>query len=328
MFKVYKEGDWKRVAIVKENAKFENVLCDMDGKIISGYDHFIGTDEKARNKEIVHIEFSYTCGNYRLFYAGSNEILKRAVFAINELYTNEHLTVAAQNKLYEVLIDSLNVTHHRNTIKRKSKLDGINSLSTCCIDCVFCIERMKDKNSICSHCYSETQQKTQLSLQDRNTINGIILRNIIIPVSAWRRYFKRENLSKFFRIESFGDTANKTQAINYINFMKAFPRVHFAVWSKNIGIWNFAFMQEGKPANCSYVHSCNKLNCCELHTLKTYSFIDHVFTVYDKKFVDLHNVKITCGGKSCMHDCIQKKTGCYFPRKGGENAKLQNEELK
>ena len=328
MFKVYSRNEVSFQTIEKNGMKFENILATKNGFILSGHDHFIGSEEKARSEEIIHIEFDYNHGNYRMFYKGSSEILKQACWAINELNSGKYFSYNQQSILYGILIDCLNITHHKSTVKRHSKLDGINSLSTCCLDCEYCLKRMLDPDSICSHCYSETQQKTQLALQDRNTINGIILRNIIIPVWAWKKHFKREHLSKFFRIESFGDVANKTQAVNYINFMKAFPRIHFAVWSKNIGIWNFAFIQEGKPANCSFVYSCNKVNNCELHMLQTYSFIDYIFTVYDKKYISLHNITITCGGRSCMHDCIKRKTGCYFPRKEGEKPGIQNEELK
>lgn len=327
-YTVYNRKDVSFQTIEKNGLTFENVLATNNGYILSGYDHFIGSDEKARSEHIIHIEFDYTCGNYRMFYSGSEKILEKACFAICELYNNKNLTTKAKDCLYCILIDCLNITHHRNTDKRKSKLDGINSLSTCCLDNKYCIERMQNGDSICSLCYSKTQQKTQLTLQDRNTINGIILRNIIIPVSAWRKYFKRENLTKYFRIESFGDVANKTQAINYINFMKAFPRIHFAVWSKNIGIWNFAFMEAGKPENCSFVYSCNKINCIEKHMIKIYSFIDYIFTVFDKKYIKANNIEITCGGRSCMHDCIQKKKGCYFPKKDGETAGFQNEQVK
>lgn len=329
----------ENVSIFERNkVRIENNTLYM-GKdyIISGNIHFIGSDEKRRNNEIVHISFPYNHANYCLFYKGCNDILKKVCWAINELLTNDHITRNQQEILYKALIESLYIVHHRNTEKigkdgkkhkRNSKLDGINSLSTCCLDCLFCIARMKDVNSICFHCYAGTQQKTQLALQDRNTINGIILRNVIIPSWAWKKYINPADLSKFFRIESFGDTANHTQAINYLNFVNAFKRVHFAIWSKNIGLWAIVFSQNEKPHNLSYVHSCNKVNCCEIARIKKYDFVDHIFTVFDKKFIDLHNINITCGGKSCMKDCIRKGIGCYYPKSEGKEITQQNELLK
>lgn len=292
-----------------------------NGIILSGNDHFIGTDEKRRAKEIIHIEAPFTLGNYMMFYAGSNEILKKAVVAMARILNCE--SKKAENKDYEIIINALHVVHHISSETRHSKLDGINSLSTSCMDNAYCLKRIASGDSVCAHCYSATQQKQQLALQDRNTINGIILRNIVIPVWAWKKYFKKENLSKYFRIESFGDVQNTTQCQNYINFINAFPRIHFAVWSKNIGIWNFAFLKNDKPANMTYVHSSNCVNKPETWVLKSHSFVDHIFTVFDKKYVKANSVNITCGGRACK-ECIKKCEKCYFK----DDNKEVNEQLK
>lgn len=282
------------------------------GIVLSGNDHFIGKDEKRHNKELIHIELPFTFGNYALFYEGSNTILKNALAAIECLLNNEN-NVSNQKKceLYRIIIESLNITHHINTKKQKSKLNGINSLSTCCLDNSYCLERIKNNDSVCAHCYSANQQTAQLALQDRNTINGIILRNIFIPAKYWKRFVNPADLSKNFRIESFGDVQNKLQALNYIELVKAFPRVRFAVWTKNTGVWAFAFAQSGKPKNLSFVVSSNLLNKPELYHTKTYDFVDHVFTVYDSAFISSNNVQVTCGGRSCM-ECIKRHKACYF----------------
>ena len=39
--------------------------------------------------------------------------------------------------------------------------------------------------------------------------------------------------------------------------------------------------------------------------------IDHVFTVYDERFIAENNVNINCGGRSCK-ECIKQKKACYF----------------
>ena len=291
---------------------YQSEQVKKDGIILSGNDHFIGSDEKRRNTEIIHIELPFTFGNYALFYKGNNDILKRAVACIS-LLLNSNKKTSEQTKcqLYGELINCLHIVHHIDGNGRNSKLAGINSLSTACLDNLYCLERIKNNDSICSHCYAATQQKQQLALQDRNTINGIILRNILIPAKYWKKYINPADMSKFFRIESFGDVQNKLQAQNYIEFMKAFPRIHFAAWSKNNGIWYFAFAESGKPANLSYIASSNKLNTCELYCMKTYGFIDHVFTVYDKETIKKDNITINCGGRKCMN-CIKHKENCYF----------------
>jgi hypothetical protein len=182
---------------------------------------------------------------------------------------------------------------------------------------------MKDNDSICVHCYANTQQKQQLSLQDNNTINGIILRNIVIPAKYWKMYINPADMSKYFRIESFGDVANKTQALNYIEFCKAFPRIQFAAWTKNTGIWYFAFQQAGKPKNLSFIVSSNKVNACESWRLESNKNINHIFTVYDKEYIAENNVDINCGGRSCL-DCIKKHKACYFT----DTETIINEQLK
>lgn len=279
--------------------------------ILSGMDHFIGNPEKRRNKEIIQVVFPYNYCNYAMFYKGSNDILKAAAYAISNLLSFPEMTEKEKASHYKTIIESLYIVHHVSTKNRNSKLNGINSLSTSCIDNCFCLDRMKNNDSVCSHCYSNTQQKIQLSLQDRNTINGIILRNIVIPSKYWKKYISKADITRFFRLESFGDVANKTQALNYIEFCKAFPRVHFAAWTKNIGIWNFAFMQADKPENLSFIVSSNKVNHAELYHKQAFNNVNHIFTVYDKDYIRENNIDINCGGRCCM-DCIKKHKACYF----------------
>ena len=321
----YPAGTWSRGPAVIFGKLIENVLKDNNGIRLHGNDHFIGKDEKRRNGEVLHINFPYNVGNYCLFYKGTQEILKNACSAIEFVLNNENASEKEKSKYYKIIVQSLHVVHHKNTKKRRSKLAGINSMSTSCCDNSYCLQRMHDGDSICSHCYSDTQQKTQLALQDRNTINGVILRNIIIPSKYFKKYMDKKDISRFFRIESFGDVANKTQAINYLNLCKAFKRVHFAAWTKNNGIYHFAFMQEGKPDNLSFVVSSNKVNKADnYHMVNFPDEIDHTFTVYDRDYIEKNNICINCGGRSCFADCIAKHKGCYFK----DTDKNISEELK
>ena len=296
---------------------------------LSGYDCIVGNPEKRYgdefkyNTDVIQVELPYTCRNYSLFYKTPSNILYSACFALCELLNNDKLTERQKSPLYKILVNSLHVVHHISTEKRHSKLNGINSLSTSCVDNCYCVERMKNKDSVCSKCYSNTQQKTQLALQDRNIINGVILRNIVIPAKYWKKYINPVDISKFFRFESFGDVANKTQALNYIEFCKAFPRVHFAVWTKNTGIWHFAFLDSDKPKNLSYIVSSNKLNKPELWRMNSDKNINHIFTVYDETAIEENKVVINCGGRSCM-DCIKRHKACYFT----DTETIINEQLK
>lgn len=307
----------KNIAIVSEN-----------GFILQGKVYKVGSKEESRtNCELVNIALQYTCGNYILWTKKGNDLLKKAVETIEKLYCSP-LSTRYKNQLEEELITILNITHHHNTSESNSKLDGINSLSSSCLDNAICLNRMNCGESVCMYCYSANQQKRQLSLQDRNVINGIILKNYLLPVNAWKKYFKRENLTKFFRIESFGDTENTTQGKNYLNFIRAFPRVHFSLFSKSLALWNAIFKTEDKPQNLSYVHSSLRMNESELMIVSRFWFIDHVFTVFDKKFIEKYDIKITCGGKACYKDCCRKGKGCFFPKADKHDNPIEQREQK
>ena len=204
---------------------------------------------------------------------------------------------------YTVMVKALWIVNHMS-----NKLEGICSISSSVHDNCFCKARQAIKNCICSHCYAANQQAYQTGLKEHNILNGIILRNVLIPV----RFFKLlVIIFPYLRIESFGDTANVIQARNYIRIIKAFPGKRCAIWSKNIAIWEKAFAAEGKPKNTTYVHSSSFVNKPDNIDLNRYWFVDHVFTVYDKKFAKEHNIIINCGGRKCM-ECIKKRINCYF----------------
>ena len=143
------------------------------------------------------------------------------------------------------------------------------------------------------------------------------------------KYFKALFLVfPYLRIESFGDVANVIQARNYIRIIKAFPEKRCAIWTKNIAIWDTAFKAEGgKPKNTTFVLSSPYMNKPVSRTiLENFPFIDHVFTVYDKKYAKQHNIKINCGGRKCM-ECIIKKINCYY-RVNKDNDTFYINELK
>lgn len=204
---------------------------------------------------------------------------------------------------YYTIVSALWIVNHMD-----NKLEGICSISSSVHDNCFCKARQKIKDCICSHCYAAAQQSYQTGLKEHNILNGIILRNVLIPV----KYFKLLRIIfPYLRIESFGDVANVTQARNYIRIIKAFPDKRCAIWSKNILIWKEAFEKEGKPKNTTFVYSSGKVNCTDTIDFEEYPFVNHIFTVFDKKYAKEHNIKINCGGKKCL-ECILKKINCYF----------------
>jgi hypothetical protein len=55
-----------------------------------------------------------------------------------------------------------------------------------------------------------------------------------------------------------------------------------------------------KPSNMRIVVSSPMLNKPIELDRKKYWMVDKVFTVYDKKFINEHNVDINCGARNCL----------------------------
>lgn len=259
------------------------------------------------NVPAITLEMDNNNNTYRFFYMGLHDIMIECLRLIAE--SKKRLLSMQEN---EQLCNAFWIVSHKDTDKQNSKLAGIKSISTSCKDNKFCLARMKNPNSICSHCYADSQQSVQFALAEHNIINGIILRNVVLPIESIRKALaKHFLLEKYARIESFGDVDSVTQCINYIHIMKAFPDTTFAVWTKNYMVWYKAFKQEGKPNNCVFIVSSDKVNVRLLVPLFLRGYVDHVFTVYTKEFAEQNNITINCGGRKCM-ECILAKRNCYF----------------
>lgn len=255
---------------------------------------------KEERKPIITLEacFLYSKGLYDFF---CNNIAKIAIVIFSILNNVKEFTQKLKTEEYRTLVNGIWIVNHM-----ANKLEGISSVSSSVWDNALCKLRQTIENCICKFCYAFNQQSYQTGLREHNILNGLILRNVLIPV----KFFKfLRILFPYLRIESFGDTANVIQARNYIRIIKAFPEKRCAIWSKNIGIWNQAFKLEGKPKNTTYVHSSLKLNCPD--DVSKYDFVDHVFTVYTKAYAKKHNIVINCGGKKCL-ECILAKINCYY----------------
>lgn len=256
----------------------------------------------AKNPIITEkVDLYYTKGIYSFF---CKNIAKLFVLVLSILkLVVDPLNHSLDPMQYFKLVSCLWIVNHN-----ANKLQGISSISSSVHDNIFCKCRQCLENCICKFCYAFNQQSYQTGLKEHNVLNGIILRNILIPVEMFKCL---PILFPYLRIESFGDVANLIQARNYIRIIKAFPEKRCAIWSKNIAIWEKAFAIEGKPENTTYVHSSSELNKPDNIDRKKYSFIDHVFTVYTKAYIKSHNIIINCGGKKCLA-CILEKKNCYF----------------
>lgn len=192
------------------------------------------------------------------------------------------------------------------------KMSGIPSISTSCLVNPICIARMKDGESICAHCFASATLKRYTACGKAMESNFHLLNDSVLPMELLPRF---ANVA-IVRIESFGDVASVTQAINYANICKVNPTVTFAWWSKNMKICAEAFHIVGKPDNVIMVESSPKMNTqAEIST----DIVDKVFTVYDEKTIKAKSVEINCGARCCA-TCRR----CYSK----ETEKVVNEKLK
>ena len=242
------------------------------------------------------VNLEYTKGVYTWF---TKSVAKLFVIVMSILSNVSRIDMVQ----YFSLVSCIWVVNHN-----ANKLQGISSISSSVHDNCFCKARQAIVDCICAFCYAYNQQAYQTGLKEHNILNGIILRNVLIPVKAFKSL---PILFPYLRIESFGDVANVIQARNYIRIIKAFPGKRCAIWSKNKEIWKQAFDVEGKPKNTTYVHSSSKLNVPDNIDRERYTFVDHVFTVFTKAYIKKHNIIINCGGKKCIK-CIMEKKNCYF----------------
>lgn len=183
------------------------------------------------------------------------------------------------------------------------KMESIPSISTSCLANPFCLQRMKDGDSICAHCFAETTLNRYKDCGKNMLSNTYLLTESILDLDLLPKF---PNV-RIVRIESFGDVANVTQAINYCNLCKVNPLVTFAWWSKNVAIIAKAFDMVGKPKNVILIESSPKVN--EKKTASSH-YVDKVFTVYSKEYIIENNLDINCGARCCATcgRCYRKDT--------------------
>ena len=219
--------------------------------------------------------------------------------------------------------------HYMLVTNHNDKMLDMISLSTSVLMNPFCMARIKKAHDeikenplstntmICVKCFAEKQLKRFTNQNAKQMFCHIALTYKVYPVSVipWLNVY-------IFRLESFGDLANVTQAINYLNIVRKNPHVSmFSLWTKNPNILAQAFKETGyeKPSNMNVIHSSLYINVCDDSTWKKYTvkgarMIDKVFTVYTKEYAELHNIAINCGARHCFtcRLCYKKDTVQYI----------------
>ena len=207
------------------------------------------------------------------------------------------------------------------TTEHTGKMAGLWGVSTSVTLNPICQQRVKDGESVCSHCFSQRMWNPENGTYRKQ--RGCYEQNFRILTT---HLLEGDELPEFdpvkvplVRIESFGDVANVTQARNYLRMAWNNPKSRFAAWTKNPGIWKRAIEIEGKPKNLQMVLSSRRLNVVD--NAEHWGVFDKVFTVYDKQGAE--GVEINCGARSCM-----KCQRCYKANPKGVSLMIVNEKLK
>ena len=189
------------------------------------------------------------------------------------------------------------------------KMSGVPAISTNNLLNPFCNARKNNPDYICNKCFADKTVNRYSALRDNLTANYLTLTGSVLPFDELPIF---GNVS-FVRLEAFGDLANVTQAINYINIAYKNPSVTFTIWTKNYNILDQAITAYGKPDNLICILSSIKLNQIDA-AYKKYSWIDHVFTVYTPGYIADNNVDINCGARSCVscRRCYDRSNKDFF----------------
>lgn len=218
----------------------------------------------------------------------------------------EVLTMLSLKALSVKQFEALTGVHF--TTNMSGKMEGMQSLSTSCLVNPLCMSRANDPNTICSHCYAIAQLERYTNNQPCFERNTNILTTEVFEVDTMPILN-----CLYFRFEAFGDLVNATQVINYFNLCKKNPLVKFALWTKNPWIIDEAIVAGNeKPENLNIVYSSCILNeRVNDAIVNKWSFIDKIFTVYDKSHPE---IDINCGNSKCIEcrKCYEKNDIKYI----------------
>lgn len=180
------------------------------------------------------------------------------------------------------------------------KMEGIRSLNTSHILNANCQKNRKDKESICSHCYSYISEKRfkkteNLYKHNYNILSTHVLKANEVPILN----------DKLFRFNAHGDLINRVHYNNLIKIVKNNPGTLFALWTKNLEV-----IYKGKGIihldNLQYIYSDMYLN--NLEEIEVPEGFHKVFRVYNTKTLRNNpDIKVNCPN-SCF-----KCRKCYTP---------------
>jgi len=178
------------------------------------------------------------------------------------------------------------------TDKMDGKMRGMWSLNTSPSLNPFCLEMRRDKENICSHCYTRVSESRWKGCKKAWQQNYKILttHRLIdeeIPVISQ---------VSLFRFQAHGDLGNRIHYENMIAMAERNQNVMFALWTKHLDV-----IYSGRGIihlpNVVYIYSTAKMN--DLKPLLPTGF-HKAFTVYSRPFLREHSeIQINCA-KSCL----------------------------
>ena len=188
------------------------------------------------------------------------------------------------------------------------KMANVLAISTNCRGNAICEARVKNRESVCAHCYAQDRENQYVELYANTALNLELLSTEIIP---WE--IIPEIDTDICRIEAFGDLVNPIQAENYLRIIIKNPDVRFGWWTKNPNFVHVALRDyhNGEvPENIQFILSSLHVNVEARVNPKFKYFINKVFTVYAPCYfkamgIDMETF-VNCGTRSC-----RKCQRCY-----------------
>lgn len=195
--------------------------------------------------------------------------------------------------------DELKLVNAIHVSELGGKLEDYYSVSTSVLMNRICQKRACIPGSICRDCYAANNASSRSGVAQALETNHVILNNFLISETAWAT-MNWPTKNGDARIEWGGDVETVICARNYLRIMKTHPHLNFGAWTKNWGIWYAAFLLEGgKPNNMKFIISSPMVNVPVEIPKFIIPYVDHRFTVYEKKYAEEHNIEINCGGRKC-----------------------------
>ena len=201
----------------------------------------------------------------------------------------------------------LKITYHKSTKKRKSKMNGLNSINTSALANKYCTAMNKSKKFVCGSCFAIHQEKQYKNVKVRYLDHLQILSETILSDNEIKAF---KFTSQYIRLHSFGELVNLNHLLNFYRIAELWPELNFALWTKRIDIVEKLSF---KPNNLRLVYSNKYVNRplrSILPKLKALKF-SAVFNVYDKKTAAANKTNINCH-KNCIN-CLL----CYKPYNKG-----------